>query len=401
MKKKQYSRKLFLLILPAALLCSFTCPASLEARVLAGSVTERKINRKIDSMLKKARKSYDSGKVKPALDLYWKILELDPAETFAYLELGEIYVNLRIYDRAIELLEPGLGMAEREMDAETVCFYYCVLTRAHLALNQSGPANQSLIRAAQASPKNPLPREILGDIYLANNRIASAYKAYKKALEYDPDFATAREKLGQLVAEHGDKLSRSDKQKAVRPGKPRIAATKPKPEITSDQSQKPEKGQNKTVEDIEPMPMPMPTAKPASTKIEDRPRPLQPPTEAKTATQTATVEPEKKAAEVAAPDPADPDDAQIEAQIDKLLAGTQEEKQASVAYFVALKDRGLNEIEELMYDSDPDVRTLAIRSLAAFTEHKKRVRNILQDATDDPDPNVKKEIELYLQQINE
>ncbi|EKD81341.1 MAG: hypothetical protein ACD_39C01854G0003, partial [uncultured bacterium] len=107
-------------------------PQQAEARVLAGSVTERKINRKIDSMLKAARKNYDNGKVQVALESYWKILEIDPQETFAYLELGEIYVGLRIYDRAIELLEPGLTMAQREMDRDTICYYYCILTQAHL-----------------------------------------------------------------------------------------------------------------------------------------------------------------------------------------------------------------------------------------------------------------------------
>ncbi|MDD3146853.1 MAG: hypothetical protein PHD82_06085, partial [Candidatus Riflebacteria bacterium] len=88
-------------LLAAAVAAFIHVPAlDLDARVLSGSVTERKQNRKIESMLKSARKNYDSGKVQPALDNYWKILELDPNETFAYLELGEIYVNLRIYDRA-------------------------------------------------------------------------------------------------------------------------------------------------------------------------------------------------------------------------------------------------------------------------------------------------------------
>ncbi|EKD83211.1 MAG: TPR Domain containing protein, partial [uncultured bacterium] len=195
---------LYRFIAAVAFCATLLLPQQVEARVLAGSVTERKTNRKIESMLKAARKNYDSGKVQVALDNYWKVLELDPQETFAYLELGEIYVGLRIYDRAIELLEPGLTMAQREMDKDTICYYFCILTTAHLALNQTGQANKTLIKAAEAAPKNPMPREILGDIYLANNRVADAIKAYKKALELDPNYQPAREKLGAVVAKHGE-----------------------------------------------------------------------------------------------------------------------------------------------------------------------------------------------------
>ncbi|HMM61337.1 MAG TPA: hypothetical protein PKC25_14530, partial [Candidatus Rifleibacterium sp.] len=114
-------------LLAAAVAAFLSVPCVGDARVLAGSVTERKQNKKIESMLKSARKNADSGKVQKAIESYWKILELDPNETFAYLELGEVYVNLRIFDRALELLELGLTMAEREMDRDTVCYYYSIL----------------------------------------------------------------------------------------------------------------------------------------------------------------------------------------------------------------------------------------------------------------------------------
>ena len=229
---------IYKLLVAIAFCTTLLLPQQLEARVLAGSVTERKINRKIASMLKAARRNYDNGKVQVALDNYWKILEIDPQETFAYLELGEIYVELRIYDRAIELLEPGLTMAQREMDKDTICYYFCILTTAHLALNQTGQANKTLIKAAEASPKNPMPRKILGDIYLANNRIADAIKAYKKALEFDPDYQPAREKLGEVVAKHGErpqeaKVDRRELAKKAEPlppaKKPATAAVTPAP----------------------------------------------------------------------------------------------------------------------------------------------------------------------------
>lgn len=467
----------------AALLVS----QQVEARVLAGSVTERKINRKIDSMLKAARKNYDNGKVQVALENYWKILEIDPQETFAYLELGEVYVGLRIYDRAIELLEPGLTMAEREMDRDTICYYYCILTQAHLALNQTGQANKSLIKAAEAAPKNPMPREILGDIYLANNRTADAIKAYKKAVELDPDYQSAKEKLGAVIAKHGaqPQTRTKDHEAIARKAEPlppaakkpattgpvatsstaqkvaMISATQtpPRPQSTSvvseedanidetedeveeveeDSEEEPENlseeesddevvevgsadedGEENTEsaaipDDMAPLPLPVPAnptktaaTQPAQSQPTARPMPNTQSSSTAAAVPASTApaaavatgteknaEPEKTSSNAPSASAEE-----IENQIDKLLAGTPEDKSAAVRFFLKLEDKGLSEIEELLYDPDPEVRIIAIRTATEFKAFKQRVKTMLEDATDDPDPAVDEEIEKALAQL--
>jgi len=484
-------------LLAAAVAAFLSVPCVGDARVLAGSVTERKQNKKIESMLKSARKNADSGKVQKAIESYWKILELDPNETFAYLELGEVYVNLRIFDRALELLEPGLTMAEREMDCDTVCYYYCILTQAHLGLNQIGQANKALIKAAEASPKNPMPRKVMGDIYLANDRIADAMKAYRKAVELDPGYQPAVEKLGELVAKYGDKppAKQLDKQvikaKAEKlpattaPGQTQQKApARPTPEKTAAATPVPT-GSKPTARPVpvkageaipadEPV-LAMPVAKPSTDKVPDekpvftdakvepaavpdqvpaaavsepasaaaaakptvtaRPTPMQssgypvqdtdstPVTaqisqpaepaevQASAATDAADLATSKTAviegssatatAQVAGSQTADAgmtaSPAEIEAQIDKLLAGTPEEKSVAVSFFVKLGEKGLTEIEELLYDPDPEVRVLAVQTLPQFTAFAPRVKTMLQDASDDPDPIVIEEINKALQ----
>lgn len=406
-------------------------PQQLDARVLAGSVTERKINRKIDSMLKAARKNYDNGKVEVALNNYWKILEIDPQETFAYLELGEIYTGLRIYDRAIELLEPGLTMAQREMDRDTICYYYCILTTAHLALNQTGLANKTLIKAAEASPKNPMPREILGDIYLANNRTADAIKAYKKAIELDPDYQPAKEKLGAVVAKHGEqqqtrpkdrseiakKAEKLPPQKPTTVKTPLIAASTPtsrpqtvvtatKPEIDEDNAAEEEfeeissedsvdSNENAIPDDLIPLPIPIQpvkTAAAAATQPAPRPTPIISPQP----TPTTQPVPETPSASQTIPVAGVEE---IEAQIDKLLAGTAEEKKAATGFFLKLEEKGLTEIEELLYDPDPEVRIIAIRTLTQFKAFTQRVKTMFNDAAEDPDPSVVEEIEKAIAQL--
>lgn len=439
-------------LLAAAVAAFIQMPADLNARVLSGSITERKQNRKIESMLKSARKSYDSGKVQPAIDSYWKILELDPNETFAYLELGEVYVNLRIFDRAVELLEPGLNMAQREMDHDTICYYYCILTNAHLGLNQIGLANKTLIKAAEASPKNPMPRKVMGDIYLANDRIADAMKAYRKAVDLDPAYQPAVEKLGELVAKYGDQPPAKSadksviKEKAVKlpPSEARPQITKkaelaqpaadnsrPKPEPVASAKPAPEAKPVTQAVDETPIALPattamtterpMPLSEPAAKKIDQPvgPRPVP------VASNTAAEKPET--AEKPAPKPvADinpgikkpetasattgtspaaansvvADASEIEGQLDKLLAGTAEEKSAAVSFFVKLEEKGLTEIEELLYDPDPEVRSLAVRTLPEFKAFNQRVKTMLQDASEDPDPMVLEEINKALENLN-
>lgn len=372
-----------------------TAPA--ESRVLSGSRTERKLNRKIERLLNSARKQYDSGKVQQALDSYWKILEIDPQETFAYLELGEIYFELKIYDRAIELLEPGCKTAELEMDPETVCHYYCVLTNAYVQIKQLGKASKALIKAADASPKNPLPRKILGDIYLANNRVKSAYKAYKKALSFDPNYEPALEKIGELTTKYNIQVSQNPvkEKSASTPVNKRPEPARPRPVQPSPEPAQTKPAPEPVNDDLIPVaiiPMPKSAPAPAEPVTTPRPRPNSSP---KPSVSAAPVPVPATASGSAATsgEKAQVDPAIVEEQLDKLLAGSVAEKKDATDFFVGMNADGIVEVEELLYDSDPEVRIVAIRALSAFKAHKERVVKILQDSSDDPDPQVQKEIQ--------
>ncbi len=377
----------------------FVLHPGINARVLSGSRTERKMNRKIERLLKSARKEYDKGNVQPALDTYWKILEIDPQETIAYLELGEIYYELRIYSRAVELLEPGCEAAEREIDPETVSYYYSVLTKTYIELNQLGRAAKSLIKAAEAAPKIPLPRKILGDIYLANKRIKSAYKEYKKALSFDPTYEPALEKIAEMESTYKKELAAYQKTKIAKPApKTKSPATKSKPDDQIEVS----------AIDKRPMPLPMSTekpkkpqqpAKPARQKPESEPEPA-PDKQPTRVAVTSRPKPTPKPVKQPTSKPVETNPAEIDWHLDKLLAGNLEEKQKATAFFVSLENEGLIEIEELLFDPDPEVRIIGVRTIAAFESHKPRAANILKDASDDPDPAVRQEIQNALKALN-
>ncbi len=428
------------------LVCLFCNTNSLCAKLPSGNISEKKQNTKVAKMLTTARKYVSKGKNQEAINTYWKILEINAHEPYAYLELGEIYKKLKIYDRSIEMLNSGLELGKDEIDSDTLCNYYCLLTEAYVITNQQGLANKSLIKAAEVSPRNPLPRKILGDIYLKNNRIANAAKAYKKALELDSYYEPAKEALENLKLEYGDKLPKADKDKDyIKRVAVKLKNQKQKDELVTDNNNS---TKNKQISDVK-------DDNVESTKIEDsteletntniqtnevennlsvkeevldnskdlitednntntginRPLPLEANELAKINNQRKknkkqqnkkpkTAEEIEKAMQESETTLDKNDNSEIsnknQQYVDLFLAGNPTEKEEAINYFISQGKSGLSEMEELLYDSNPQVRILAIRALPLFDDFKEEVKSMLQDASDDEDSEVVEEIEKAL-----
>lgn len=352
-----------------------------QLHTLYAQTNDSKFNAQIDALLQKARKTYTKGNVNPAISEYWKILEIAPSLTIAHLELGEIYSNLKIYGRAIELLEPALKRGERELDKETLCNYYCVLTSAYVGLGNSGEANRTLIKAAQSSPRNPRPRTILGDIYKFNGKYANAAKAYRQAAQLDPGYQPALEKLEALKKDYAYEL----------------VEAKIKQEKAAERAKA--KSDEKILIEIKPKPISEPTLHQVSAAKSDQ-NPVQPsPT-------TPIYEPKPKPEPMQQPEPEpEPEPAYspipqtMEDNIDVLVGGDITEKEKAIEYFKSLGKEGLRKIEDLLYDPNPEVRIIAVRALSAFTDYPKEVKDILLDAGDDPDDLVMSEITAALKEL--
>jgi hypothetical protein len=317
-------------------------------------------------MLQKARKTYAKGNVNPAIAEYWKILEIAPSLTIAHLELGEIYSYLKIYDRAVELLEPALKRGERELDKETLCNYYCVLTSAYVGLGNSGEANRTLIKAAQSSPRHPRPRTILGDIYKSNGKYANAAKAYRQATQLDPTYQPALEKLEALKKDYAYELVEAKMKEEKARKEAQSANAKIVTKVLT-----------------EPKPVPVSEATPVMASA-----PLTEPTT------EPEPSPEPEPEPTYAPVPQTMDE-----NIDALVAGNSEEKERAIEYFKGLRKEGLSKIEDLLYDPNPEVRIIAVRALSSFTDYPKEVKLILLDAGDDPDDLVMSEITAALKEL--
>jgi tetratricopeptide (TPR) repeat protein len=434
--------------LTLAALTFLSQPPAIEARIMAGSVSEKKQTNKVTKLLNTARKHVSKGKNQDAIDTYWKVLEMDSHEPYAYLEMGELYKNLQIYDRSIEMLTSGLEIGENELDADTICHYYCVLTEVYSITSQQGLANKALIKAAEIAPRNPMPRKILGDIYLKNNRIANAFKAYKKALELDPYYHPATQALNELTMEYGNQLPKEDKDKdyikkvAVKlepaseknnnqnspikedkQSQPKIAKTtadnEVKPNIPIEETIKvanqdvvlssniqqtdneeetgTTKAKKKEIKDERPLPLEakelakIESAKKKKSKKKKTSKP-------QTAEEIEKAISEREQTASIASDQSKKMTSKERDQhnIELFLAGNPTQKEEAINYFISQGETGLYQIEELLYDSNPDVRLLAVRALPLFEDYKEEVKTILQDELEDNNPSIAEEIQKAL-----
>ena len=420
---------------------------AIEARIMAGSISEKKQTTKVVKLLNTARKHVSKGKNQDALNTYWKVLELDSHEPYAYLEIGELYKNLEIYDRSIEMLTSGLEIGEKELDADTICHYYCVLTEVYVITNQQGLANKSLIKAAEIAPRNPMPRKILGDIYLKNNRIANAFKAYKKAIELDPYYHPATQALDELKAEYGNQLPKEDKDKdyikkvavklepspqtnnkqnisnqennisktnppkqdkpdnkqEIKPAQQEsVIATIPQSnndekQIIKEEEPKPKK--SKEIMDIRPLPLDskelakLDKAKQKKNKKQSK---QQKHPQTAEEIEKAIAEKEQTASVSTESSKKMTSKEMDQHNIELFLAGNPTQKEEAINYFINQGETGLYQIEELLYDSNPDVRLLAVRALPLFEDYKEEVKTMLQDALEDNDTEVAEEIQKAL-----
>ena len=341
---------------------------------------------------------------------------------------GELYKNLQIYDRSIEMLTSGLKIGDESLDPDVLCHYYCILTEVYSITHQQGLANKSLIKAAEIAPRNPMPRKILGDIYLKNNRIANAAKAYKKALELDPYYHPATKALEELKAEYGNQLPKEDKDKDYI--KKVAVKLDNKDKNDTKQSEKKNIEKNKTSnqtasivvqekEEISQSAIDIqisePDPKTSSKKVitDDRPLPLsakeidkinkekerkrkkdqKKKPQTKEEIEKAIAESENKGTTT---QEQKLNEDENERYVEMFLAGNPTQKEEAINYFINQGEDGLAEIEELIYDPNPDVRLLAVRALPLFIEHKDKVKAILQDAADDSDSTVAEEISKTL-----
>jgi len=130
---------------------------------------------------------------------YRKALSLDPKS--AQIQVGLANVLLRGLGR------PGdAAIAYRkalDTDRSNGAAYFG-LGVALIRLDKGEEARAALTQAARLAPENPVPQQTLGELYLAQNNVAAALKAFDAALAANPKFFQARISRGDIFMTRGD-----------------------------------------------------------------------------------------------------------------------------------------------------------------------------------------------------
>ena len=146
-------------------------------------------------------------KVKIAIQLFKKAIEIDPRYPSAYAGLGHAYAILfQLFERKINLLDISMEFSLKAL------MYDATLSEAYASLSLAYYNKDSLDEALEASQKaieldsnNFIAFWILGRINHSTDRYKEAINQFKKVVELNPNFLTAYNDLRMSYDRVGDK----------------------------------------------------------------------------------------------------------------------------------------------------------------------------------------------------
>lgn len=131
------------------------------------------------------------GLTNEAINAYKKAIELNPNFAEAYANLGLIYVRERMADKAIEVCQKALELYP-QFDRAT-----STLGGAYILKNNYKEAEPLVRKALQLNPELSGAHNNLGNIYMHKIMVDEAIQEYLEALKIDPEFKEAHHNLGR------------------------------------------------------------------------------------------------------------------------------------------------------------------------------------------------------------
>lgn len=145
------------------------------------------------SALARAYKELDQAS--KAIDLYERLIVLEPDNSGSHLELGSLYINQENYSDAIEVLEQGLI---RSPEATSLKFE---LGRAYRFADNYEQAVENFNQVINSNQHNYEAHYQLGLIFYEQNKIQEAIESLESAIRYNNEYVTAYLKLGEVYLE--------------------------------------------------------------------------------------------------------------------------------------------------------------------------------------------------------
>jgi tetratricopeptide (TPR) repeat protein len=159
--------------------------------------------------------------VNKAIENYQEALKLDPTASIIFEELTDLYIQTNRLQDAVTQAEDLLKQNPDNLDARRMLGR--IYTRMIGGNPQDGKINETFLRQAiaeyqkilQKDPKDTESWVILGRLFRVSNNSPESEKAFKQALQIEPDNEEALTGLGSLYMDMGDTKSAIEKLKAV------------------------------------------------------------------------------------------------------------------------------------------------------------------------------------------
>ena len=145
-----------------------------------------------------ARAYKELDEPRSAIDLYERLIVLEPDNAGAHLDLGNLYIDQENYIEAIEVFQLGL---DRSPEVNSLKF---ALGRAYKA---SGEYQSAIEQFNQVINRNPHNYEVyyqLGLIYYDQGDVDQAIESLESAIRYNDEYVTAYLKLGEIYLEENN-----------------------------------------------------------------------------------------------------------------------------------------------------------------------------------------------------
>lgn len=130
-----------------------------------------------------------------AIDLYERLIVLEPDNAGAHLDLGNLYIGEENYSEAIEVLELGL---DRSPEVNSLKF---ALGRAYKATGEYELAIEQFNHVINRNRHNYEAHYQLGVIYYEQGEVERATESLESAIRYNNEYVTGYLKLGEIYLE--------------------------------------------------------------------------------------------------------------------------------------------------------------------------------------------------------
>ena len=152
----------------------------------------------LDALAGYGQSSYYLGNIDDAENTFWKMLEIDNRNAFAWAYLGKLEAETPDYSKALKYVEKAL-------ECEPSYYDYWLDYGTYLQnLGRSQEAEQAWTKAIELRPDYFLGYVYRGGLYDEQNMIEKAYADYKMVNELYPEYYFAYESLGILAWGAGD-----------------------------------------------------------------------------------------------------------------------------------------------------------------------------------------------------